>query len=59
MAIENGDRKMAIEKWWSVRMLDRRVVVVVVVSRLFSHFLSSPLYSFSPALRLSYDFLYL
>ena len=59
MAIENGDRKMAIEKWWSVRMLDRRVVVVVVVSRLFSHFLSSPLYSSSLALRLSYDFLYL
>ena len=59
MAIENGDRKMAIGKWWSVRMLDRRVVVVVVVSRLFSRFLSSPLYSFALVLRLSYDFLYL
>ena len=60
MAIENGDRKMAIEKWWSLRMLDRKVVVVVVVvSRLFSHFLSSLLYSFVLVLRLSYDFLYL
>ena len=59
MAIENGDRKWQSkngDRWgWSIE----KVVVVVVVSRLSSHFLSFPLYSFSLALRLSYDFLYL
>ena len=57
MAIENGDRK------WRSKMAigeeGRSKIVVVVVSHLSSHFLSSPLYSFSLALRLSYDFLYL
>jgi len=53
MAIEDGDRK-----WRSKMAIGEegrlKKVVVVVVSLLSSHFLSSPLYSFSLALRLSY-----